>query len=59
MSSKLPDYIAFRIGRMFKSEPDTLIVAVAETEIDVCAETATVHLIDRNGINYRVTIEVA
>ena len=55
--NKLPDYIAYRIGRTFKSEPDTLIVSVDEGEMDVLAGIARVRLTDRNGVGYIVTVE--
>ena len=57
--TKLPDYIAFRIARLFKTEHDTLITSVDEIEVDVFAEIAKVRLTDRHGVEYVVTVEVA
>ena len=57
--TKLQDYIAYRVGRTFKSEPDTLITSVDEIDVDILAGTAKVRLTDRNGVSYVVTVEAA
>lgn len=58
MNTKLPDYIAYRIARLFKSEPDTLITSMDGLETNLVTGTSKVFLTDRNGIAYTVTVEV-
>lgn len=58
MNTKLPDYIAYRIARLFKSDPDTLITSVDGLETNPVTGTSKVFLTDRNGISYTVIVGV-